>query len=83
MAWMISCKQAIDLISKKEEGKLSFLNRAKLIKHLAVCGICRLFMYQSRMIGKNVSGLEDRMDIKLSEPEKTEIIKTLKNEEKE
>lgn len=42
----ITCKKAVDLISKKEEGKLSALQRVQLWNHLVVCSLCRNFSKQ-------------------------------------
>lgn len=47
---MITCSDATLYVSKKEEGKLSLLNRFKLLLHLAICKFCRLFEKQNRFI---------------------------------
>ena len=46
----ITCKKAVDYISKKEEGKLSVLQRVQLWRHLAVCNLCRRFADQNDTI---------------------------------
>jgi hypothetical protein len=46
----ITCKKAVDYISKKEEGKLSFLQRVQLWRHLAICSLCRSFADQNHTI---------------------------------
>lgn len=43
----ITCKKAVDLISKKEEGKLTPWQRVQLWNHLAVCSLCRNFSRQT------------------------------------
>jgi hypothetical protein len=46
----ITCKKAVDYISKKEEGKLSLWQRVQLWRHLAICGLCRRFAEQNDTI---------------------------------
>ena len=48
----ITCKQAVDYVSKKEEGKLSATQRFALWRHLAVCSLCRVFSAQNKTIIK-------------------------------
>lgn len=51
----ISCKKATYLLSKKEENKLSWLERMKLRTHLAMCSLCRRFEIQTGFIGKHAA----------------------------
>ena len=67
----ITCKKAVDLISKKEEGRLSTLQRFQLWKHLTVCNLCKRFSQQNKMFRK-VSEFSD--DRKLTEEDKKSII---------
>ena len=46
----ISCKQAVDFISKREEGKLSASQRFALWQHLAICRFCRAFNKQNKLL---------------------------------
>ena len=46
----ITCKQAVDYISKKEEGKLSAAQRFRLWKHLVICRFSRAFNRQNRLL---------------------------------
>jgi predicted anti-sigma-YlaC factor YlaD len=48
----ITCKQAVDYISKKEEGKLSATQRFGLWRHLAICSLCRMFSAQNKIIAR-------------------------------
>jgi predicted anti-sigma-YlaC factor YlaD len=68
----ITCKKAVDLISKKEEGKLSAFQRFQLWRHLAECSLCRKFSAQNKLIAK-AFGLRQPVD-KLTEKQKAEII---------
>lgn len=47
----ITCKQAVDYISKREEGRLSSAQRFRLWQHLAICRFCRLFNRQNALLG--------------------------------
>lgn len=49
---MISCKESTFLTAKKEEGKLSFAEKLKLMFHISMCKYCRRFEKQSSEIGK-------------------------------
>lgn len=73
MAMNISCKQAVDYLSKKEEGKLSVTKRFLLWKHLGVCRLCRLFSTQNKKIAKTFSELPADA-AKLSQEEKDKIL---------
>lgn len=50
---MISCKKATYLLSKKEENKLSWLEKIKLRGHLTICSMCRKFEEQPGFIIHN------------------------------
>lgn len=52
MPHKITCKQATDYISKKEEGRLSASQRVALWRHLAICSLCRLFSKQNKMMSQ-------------------------------
>lgn len=49
---MISCKKATLLVSKKEEKRLSWLEKWQLRAHMALCSVCRRFEEQSGFIGR-------------------------------
>lgn len=70
----ITCKKAVDLISKKEEGKLSTLQRFQLWKHLSVCSLCKRFSQQNTMF-KKVIGFKN--DQHLTENDKQNIINSV------
>ena len=76
MAKGITCKQAVDYISKKEESRLSAVQRFQLWRHLAVCSLCRLFSRQNSIIIKALKNSSDtRAD--LSDQQKQEIIASI------
>ena len=55
----ISCKQATDYISKKEEGKLTLFQRYQLWRHLAVCYLCKRFDKQNKQMLTNIKQHKD------------------------
>ena len=77
MKAMITCKEATKYISMKEEQKLSPRQRFGLWLHLGICGLCRLFMKQNRIITGPVKHSHEDMDAALSTTEKESIIISL------
>lgn len=78
MSGKISCKKAVDYVSKKEEGKLSSTQRFALWRHLKACSLCRIFAVQNKIIGKAMVQAESK---DLTSAEKAAIIKeVLKSE---
>lgn len=49
----MTCKQASEFLSRKDELNLSFLQRLKLRVHLLGCDICGLFSKQIHAISEN------------------------------
>ena len=74
---MISCKQAVDFISKKEEGRLALNQRIDLRGHLAICHFCRAFDRQNRLLSSVFHKRPDSVDVTLKAEEKQAIIKIL------
>lgn len=56
----ISCKQATDYISKKEEGKLTLFQRYQLWRHLAICSLCKRFDKQNKQMLANITQHRDQ-----------------------
>lgn len=76
---MITCKEATDMLSQKEEGKISYENRLKLWYHLFLCKWCRAFKKQDSLIIKHLHSLDTRDEQQvLSEEEKKSMIEKLK-----
>lgn len=80
MSSNITCKQAVDFISKKEEKKLSASQRFRLWKHLATCSLCRIFSAQNKVIIQAFKQNKNQI-ASLSIEQKEEIIQTALNEE--
>ena len=47
---IISCKDASRLVSRREDGRLSFWQRTTLRLHLSVCAACTRFERQIRFL---------------------------------
>ncbi len=56
-----NCKEATLLSLKKEDGKISLGERARLIIHLSFCDACRQFIKQSGIINKAMKQLHDKL----------------------
>jgi hypothetical protein len=76
---MISCKEATNYISRKEEGKLTIRQRWQLWQHLVVCTFCRLFYQQNKTIVKNIHHFEEHFQTTLMPEQKESLIRALEN----
>lgn len=81
MSVHLTCKQAVDYISKKEEGKLSSWQRVKLWQHLAICSLCRAFSAQNKIITHSFRHHLKFKKESLNEQQKNEIISAIEHEE--
>ena len=77
----ISCKEAVQFIIKKEEGKISLLERISLWRHLAICSLCRIFSRQNAMINTTLKERKKKQ-YSLTPEEKDEIITNVLNNNK-
>jgi hypothetical protein len=75
----LSCKKATFLISKKEEGKLTPLEKIQLKLHLNICDFCTRFEKQTKFFSRNSIHLHDHSGDKLSDQKKQEIQSLLKD----
>lgn len=80
---MISCKKSTELVIQKEEGRLSANQRFQLFSHMAICRFCRLFAMQNLIINRAVHKNANHEDLHLTNDEKDELIKNVKNKIKE
>ena len=64
---LISCKDATNFISKKEERKLGLLQRLQLTIHLVICEFCKLFYKQNNFLINNVKNLSNEESLTESE----------------
>ncbi len=72
----ITCKQATDYISKKEEGKVTLLQRYQLWRHFAVCSLCKLFSKQNKLLVSSLKHTTAQGEA-LTTNEKATIIKMM------
>lgn len=75
----INCKTAVEYISKKEEGKLSLVQRLHLWRHLAICYLCKRFEKQNKIIIDSIKIHTASISVneQLNTEEKKSIIKAL------
>ena len=78
----ISCKEAVEFILKKEEGKLSMMQRISLWRHLAICSLCRIFSAQNDIMNEAVKRRQNKR-VTLSDEEKENIIRNVLDENKQ
>ncbi len=76
----ISCKEATQLILKKEEGKLSIGQRVQLSLHLLICDLCKSFNLQNKWINKHIHHLQEHFSIKASEEFKQKVLTSFSEE---
>ncbi len=75
----ISCKKAVDFISKKEEGKLNLYQRYLLWSHLAICYVCKRFEKQNRLIATIFKSNPNKVNDVLKQSDKEGMISELEN----
>ncbi|QEC68051.1 hypothetical protein FRZ67_12330 [Panacibacter ginsenosidivorans] len=80
MKWMITCKEATNFISLKEERKLTVKQRIQLLLHLGICSLCKLFYRQNKIITQRAAHLHEHTNATLSQPEKEAIIQRINAE---
>jgi hypothetical protein len=66
-------------MSKKEEGRLTPLEKIQLKIHLNICDFCTRFEKQTKFFSKNAAHLHDHSSAKLSDQKKQEIKSLLKD----
>ena len=76
----ISCKKATYLLSKKEENKLSWLEKIKLRAHLTICSLCRRFEQQTGFIILQVKQLQQADHVVLPAEAKEKMHHRLMNQ---
>jgi hypothetical protein len=80
---VFNCKQATLLSLKKEEGKISIIEKLKLSYHLLYCSSCKRFVKQSSTINQIGKGIDNSIFThpphKLSEKVKEDIQQQIDN----
>jgi hypothetical protein len=72
----LGCKKATFLMSKKEEGKLTAIEKIQLKLHLGICSFCTRFQKQTNFFTKHAMHTHEHLPGTLS-PQKKEAIKLL------
>jgi hypothetical protein len=75
MGLMITCKEATELINRREEGKISYLDKVKLFIHLLMCKFCSAYNKQLDLIiaGLQFVGLTMKLDDSVKDNIKNKI----------
>ena len=77
----INCKEASQLVSQAMDKPLGWRQRFDLWVHLAVCGMCRQFMKQLRLmratLQRMVNQAENDPSVKLTDEARSRIRKAL------
>ena len=81
MGLMINCKDATNMISQKEERRLSFKQRIQLSIHLFICKVCDFFYKQNKVLTTSVPLIQKKSAASLSEKEKQQMIEVLETVE--
>jgi len=69
--FVITCLEATNFVSRREEKKLSSGEQFKLSLHLAICGFCRLFEKQNKFIISHMKHIHS--DVLFSAAEKEQL----------
>lgn len=72
----LTCKKATFLMSKKEEGKLTFTEMVQLKLHLLICSYCTRFLKQTKLMKRRAPHLHEHLHVQLS-PEKKEALQKM------
>ena len=69
----ISCKKATYLVSKKEENRLSWIEKIQLSTHLTICSLCKKFEEQTGFIIRHAHELHSHNAPLLSDTAKRKM----------
>lgn len=75
---MMSCKEATLLASKKEEGRITLVERVKLAIHMFICVYCKRFVQQTNVIAHKAK--QEIITHQLPEKLKQDINKVIKGD---
>ncbi len=74
---MLNCKQATEMVIKKQSEKLGLMDRLNLFMHLSMCKFCNMFAKQNELIDASVRKLDDHQAEHMTEASKTRIVKEI------
>lgn len=74
---MLNCKQATEMVIKKQSEKLGLMDRVNLFMHLSMCKFCNMFAKQNELIDASVRKLDDHQVEHMTEASKTRIVKEI------
>lgn len=77
---MISCKEATELIVRKDLEKLSFIDRVSLRFHTLMCRFCRAFEVQNDEINSQAATLDNLVTDPMPEESKKSVSEALNSD---
>lgn len=79
----ITCQHATLLMSKHEEGKLTWLQRLQLRMHVGICSWCKLFELQTRIITKQAKHTHEQVTLQMPTNTKQQLMETMQQLQKQ
>ena len=74
---MITCKDATQLVVKKNHEVLNMWDRMRLLMHLSMCRFCSLFEKQNRIIDEHAAKLDEISPTHMTQDSKEKILHEL------
>jgi hypothetical protein len=74
---MLNCKQATEMVLKKQSEALSLMERLNLFMHLSMCRFCSLFEKQNAIIDAGAQKLDDIQLENMPEASKIRIVEKI------
>jgi hypothetical protein len=67
MAFMISCKEATQLVAKSQETSLTLSEKVHLMMHMAYCRLCKAFLKQMTFLQRATTTVIQNNSSEISE----------------
>ena len=77
MRWMISCREATELASRRLDGAISLRERMRLGLHLLVCAACRAAERQMRRLRELARSTRTHLPTRLPEAQRRRILEAM------
>ena len=73
---MLKCREVSEQMSEYIDGEVTPLQRGRLAFHLLMCGHCRRFFHQMRLVTRTIAQRE-QADLELDEAHATDIVRKI------
>lgn len=70
---MLNCKEATEMVIRKQSEKLGLMDRMNLFMHLSMCRLCSLFAKQNALIDRSVQQLDEKQPTHMPDEVKLKI----------